>query len=376
MSKIILTEDQLKLINEKLGIPDNIVETTNLIFSKIINYLKKNKDEVMFDNSLNFTVSDDFTISDYKFNSITIFINLDYKPFYRKTGINSISINNEFELDTTTMLMQDVNYLIDNNTIQFNLTVQSFRYKLSTIYNYFKKNKVDITVKLTHELKHQYDKYKNPRIKIGKLADYYSKARTVINIPPINQFIHAMYYTHDIEKLVRSSELYSLIKSGKVNKTNFKEFMSNNQTIIYLKKLKELNFDSTIQELKTSFLDDIVKFLQFENPELEIEGLSSDQLIKLFLKIVYLKISLSKNMFLNNYLEDFDSLSKENKKYIQKNFNVNNLDKYSDYFYAEQKKINKKADELIRKLYKLFDLTNTVTENKVIFDQIFKLNLI
>lgn len=42
MNKIILTEDQLNSLNEKLGIPDNIVETANLIFSKIIQYLKEN----------------------------------------------------------------------------------------------------------------------------------------------------------------------------------------------------------------------------------------------------------------------------------------------------------------------------------------------
>lgn len=73
--------------------------------------------------------------------------------------------------------------------------------------------------KLTHELKHIFDKIKNTTSKIGKNADYYAFSSNEISIKPLNDFIYAIYFTTDIESSVRNSELYSNLKLNKVKKT-------------------------------------------------------------------------------------------------------------------------------------------------------------
>lgn len=381
MKTLLITEEQLRKINESLGVPDNIVETSEKVYDGIVKNLNTNKEELIEQKEFSFTINDNFRISGYTFSDLMIKFVIKHDYLTKKFNMTDTAYTNgEPNIDVDNMDMVDLGYSIDNSFILITMEIQNWRllYR-KTILKYFKENRNFIIGKLAHELKHSYDKYMHPNIKIGKSADYQAKIANYTNIPPLNEFIHAMYYTHDFETSVRCSEVYTLLKQNKINRENFKDFMNKNGTVLYLKKLKTLDFDNVYNEILTKYMKSVDSFIKFYGNGLDVSNFNNYKKVDMLLLTVYFFIYEIKNDYKNNYLDGTIELTPENKKYIKNNFDKDKYKSFLKYYYDNQRSINRKADETLKKLYNLYGLLKEGKEEKIDYKKIFpitKYNLI
>jgi len=390
--RIIITEEQLRILTETLGVPNNITETAQEIYNGMYKYLIGNKTEYI-DSNFNFTLSGDFNIGskkddngnltpDFIFIDVMIFVNLE-KGYYGSLALNNVSQNaKQGDPEDETLIMKEMDYSIEYNAIHFNF---KSNYYCGTTYgsiaNYIKKNWKIVNTKLSHELKHQYDRYKNPNIRIGKRADYFSKSDysnpKLLSIPPMNEFIFFMYYTSYFENLVRNSELYTELKQNKITKNNFKEFMSTNGTIKQLIKIRDLSLDKIIMDIKTNYLKELDKFLNYVYPLWDLNTVQIDNKINEFLKLINIDIHNLKREYITNYIGEITAeLMANHKKYLNKQFKFNNNERYLEFFYNEQKQMNKKAGDMLNKLYKMYDLLGESKINLLKMFPMSKFNII
>ena len=68
-------------------------------------------------------------------------------------------------------------------------------------------DKARIVSSFAHELKHEYDEYKQKHINIDTRLDYMSARDAMGTIEPIGEFAFMLYYTSIIESLVRPTEI-------------------------------------------------------------------------------------------------------------------------------------------------------------------------
>ena len=77
MKKIIITKNQLKLITEALGVPDNILDAADMLYDVVerdIKSIDTNQDEYTFDGSIQFELGDKKKI---KIDSYELTVNLE-----------------------------------------------------------------------------------------------------------------------------------------------------------------------------------------------------------------------------------------------------------------------------------------------------------
>jgi len=364
METIKLNETDLKLliekiVNERYGVPDNITQTSEQILKGIITFLNSDKkhDAAI---EVNFVIKDNFEISDFKFDFMRILITIKKISKYDNIGINGAVSNTTFKLVDGFKLKQ-LEYSTDNNYLEIILTAQNnfpitygiLSYVFNSASNYIKNV-------ITHELKHQFDNIKNPINKALAKSDYSSYISNLNkSIPPINNFVMALYYTHDLENLVRNSELYSELVQDNITEPEFRTFLENSDTYKTLVKYKYLTIDNIIFEIKNSYMSTVNEFLLFKNTE-NLEQMTDVQKIKEIFKILYIAIKDSKLKQLRNYmanvLKDQLTLISQNQKYYNKELRrLDNMD-IMEYFYNKQIEINKNADKTLIKLSKLYGM--------------------
>jgi len=222
---------------------------------------------------------------------------------------------------------------------------------------------------LTHEIKHGYDDFKNQYEGIKTRVDYSSKSNVNVGaITIINNFILDTYYVHNIENLVRPSELYSYIKTGKITKSQFYRFFTENSIFERLKKIKNIKYDNFIENLRNN-IDEIKK--AFDDNDIDYDGLTDDQIVKEILKITVINLtnykgSTIQDMLVRSFSEQFFGLSGKKKffdDYMKKmEIDVNNPEMF---FKKEIKTMSFLADKMIKKLAKLYDMTEPKNDSNI-----------
>jgi hypothetical protein len=171
----------------------------------------------------------------------------------------------------------------------------------------------------------------------------------------------AIYFTSDIEKSVRNSELFSLLQQNKVTKQNFREFLNSDDTIKRLKIYQNISFNDVINEIKTKYLDVIKNELSRYSQNYDFENMNPDEVVKKYLSAFYLGFVRSMDFQLKKYIVNFpeDIQKIQNnpkfKKELDKIFNLGET-KYLNYFYEKEKIIKNSATETLKKIHKLFNL--------------------
>jgi len=364
--KIKLNDSDLKeiiklVINESAGVPENIVETSKKMISKIIEHIKndinKNAETENF-----FIIKDNFKIGDFSFNSMQIIVEVirtqkqdseDYLNFNSASSVVSSKREGEF-------FVRDIEYSPENNMIVLTFTTTTpYTIKNSNVLKYLIGQENYFIKVITHELKHQYDKIKKPLSPLIKRADYSGFAENMGNsIEPINDFVKALYYTNDFENLVRNSEVYSQLKKDNITKDEFKYYLENTYVYKTLLRYKNINIDTIIGEIKQNYTNE----LNLIKTPFEI---STDEKINLLFKQIYLLIRDTKLNYLKNYLTNIVNgvkiLFGKNEEYYNNELKkMNNTDVMS-YFRIKQIEINKNAEKTIKKLSKLYSLLEEQT---------------
>jgi hypothetical protein len=293
--KIIITENQLKFINEALGVPDNILDAAEMLYDIVerdIKSIDSVEEEYEFDGEIELELGDKHKVM--------------IDSYELKVKIEEIE-DQEGVLDIISMGMgggfgfnRDV-YMKEtepSTTLELTITFAvGENWEPEGLIEKMEEDRVEHVASLAHEIKHKYDKQSKQFGLIGPDALYQAtQRRGNFGIPVLDRvFFRYMYYIHGIENLVRPVEVASLMKSKNITKSQFREFIENSRVYRELVEIKKFTFEDFINQLKDSEdrLDALLNHIGEDSSSMTI-----DQKIDRVLEVAYIDL-------VNNRMEMF-----------------------------------------------------------------------
>jgi len=381
--KIIITNKQHKLIMEALGVPDSILDAAEEfyeIFLDKLRSIKTNEDEYNFRGNVDITLGGKKKI---KIEEYTLEVNTHVVDSFDETAkVASMAMGQQFKFDRTIYMKRTK----ETTTANFGVTyVVSSDWTPNELYDEFYSDKDEHISSIAHELKHFYDKQVKPVDLVGHDVDYQATQQSPrFEIPVIDEkFLRFLYYSAMVESLVRPTEVASSIRTKKITKSQFKEFLKQNRTYQSLMELKNFTYEQLIEGLYDNMetIDGIMKMIG-SDPKTMTEQEKVDNLLNL----VYVNLGNSKIRLFVQYTEDksfgglfglmsiFGNMGEDDERMdkIRKQF-IKYITKYEknpkQFFKDEIRKFQMVADKMIRKIAKLYDMAeNDVPVSESIID--------
>ena len=372
MKNIIITENQLRLITEALGVPDSILDAAEKIYDLIGQDLKSitTKDEKYeFSNEVDIELGDKKKINIEDFELV---VNIEEYPtqIKGKPVIISMGMGQSFHFDRKVMMKR----IQKSETAEIEITYGvGENWEPSDLYDVYVEDRSEHLGSIAHELKHKYDKQSKELDLIGRDAEYRATHNYgSFGIPIIDgTFMRYLYYTTIAENLVRTTEVASQLKSDNITKSQFKDFLSNNRVYRELLEIKNFTFEKLIEGLRKDMdkVDEVLIYID-ENPS----ELTEEQKIRRILEIVYINLVNTKmSTFIDmtsNSRDELRSLfrglmgsslvdDEEEKKMDKlKNKFANHISKYkgntTQFFKDEIENFNYIATKMLKKIGKLY----------------------
>ena len=354
MNTIIIFKNK---INEAVGVPENIHETSEQIFKKLLAWVKKLKEEDLEPGvGASKSFRGEFQIADYDFSTVSIKLGVEPHKKIKEPDLMSMSVQTQskktedFKLQT--IKSKTVKILI--------LMVVPKDWNYDELPQFFEKNKNEIVENLSHELKHAYDHHKREFDNIENRAVYQGTIGLGTGIQPIDQFIHDIYFTSAGENLVRPSEFASAIKANKISQKDFLSFLKNHSTYQNFKRIQNFNFENFTKEI-LSQPKQVDKFIRRTGQD--PTKMRNKTKLKKVLEATYAYLANStittyQEMLKTSILDDLVGFEGEKHKmfsdFIKKMYRFKKPEDFYKY-YGKQFKIV--ADEMIRKIAKVYSLT-------------------
>ena len=296
MRNIVITESQLRLITEALGVPDYILDAAEMLYDvveKDIKSIDSIEDEYEFDGDIEFELGDKKKI---KIDSYELKVEIERVKGHGDGVIDIISMgmsggfgfNRDVymkETEPSTTLELTITFAVGEN------------WEPEGLIQKMEEERDEHVASLAHEIKHKYDKQSKKFGLIGPDATYQAtQRRGNFGIPVLDGvFFRYMYYIHGIENLVRPVEVASSMKSKNITKSQFREFIENNRVYRELAQIKNFTFEDFINQLKESEdrLDALLNHIG-EDPS----NMTIDQKIDRVLEVAYIDL-------VNNRMEMF-----------------------------------------------------------------------
>ena len=370
--KIIITENQLRLIKEAAGVPENILNEARVLYNIVKDKLKEinstDKEEYLFEN-----IKIDLTVSDVNFKNLNLIVKVDELENYNgvEPVIAAMGVGNEFDFDEGIMMQ------LNKETSTIDLYIQFIvpeGWEASDLYMVFIEQKIHNTSIIAHELMHRFRRNKKSKGLAGNTADYqtYASGRLNFRIPVINEFMRYSYFIQNEENVVRPTEIASRMIQNGITKEKFYEFLMEDEVIKELKRIQNFSFEYLIQGLYDQ-MDKVFELLKHagEKPKKN----SPEENIKIVLELVYinlsgLKVGFFENMVLSHEEQMFSKMgplsqlfggkeptedkSKVLKKY--KNHVTKYADREMDFFKDECERFNYVSTNLMKKITKIYSL--------------------
>jgi hypothetical protein len=285
--KIIISENQLRLLNEALGVPDFILDAADMLYDVVENDIRSIndiQDEYNFKGKINFELGDKKKI---RINSYEL--NVKIEEMEDEEGvldIISMGMGGRFGFD------RDVYLKINEPSTTLNLDITfavGDNWKPEELIAKMEEERDENVSALAHEIKHKYDKQAKEYSRMGPDAVYQAtQQKGNFAIPAIDRvFYRFMYYIHAIENLVRPTEVAYSMKRKNITKSQFKDFLEDNIVYKELLRIKNYTFDNFIQDLKQQEdrLDGLLEHIG-EDPS----DMSIDEKINKVLELVYIDL--------------------------------------------------------------------------------------
>jgi len=287
MKNIIITESQLRLITEALGVPENILDAADMLYDVVENDIRSIDD---IQDGYNFKGKIDFELGDKKKIRIDSYeLNVKIEEMEDEEGvldIISMGMGGRFGFDRdvylkinepSTILNLDITFAVGDN------------WKPEELIAKMEEERDEHVSALAHEIKHKYDKQAKEYSRMGPDAVYQAtQQKGNFAIPAIDRvFYRFMYYIHAIENLVRPTEVAYSMKRKNITKSQFKDFLEDNIVYKELLRIKNYTFDNFIQDLKQQEdrLDALLEHIG-EDPS----DMSIDEKINKVLELVYVDL--------------------------------------------------------------------------------------
>lgn len=373
---LIITENQFEvivnnlLITEKLGVPENILDSATILYDIIAQYLRGlnyESEEYVYATNI------DLQIEDVILKRLELDVNVNVFDFYEgKAELVSMGVGSRFRFDNK-ILMKIIE---KSNKIELTLSYGvSKDWVVSELYDRFTKDRVETESILAHELKHRFDKAKKTQDLIGRDAEYQSLISGLeFGIPVIRDFMRYSYFIQQAENLVRPVELASRMKQTNVTKDDFRNFLENDAVYKELLQIKNFSFEDLINQLKEQ-MDEIDGLL--DHAKINTDNMNDSGKIKKVLEIVYSSLANEKVSIFDKYttgpLDDlFSDIfggsfndKDDPKDNVRRKF-INHVAKYEgreiQFFKDECERFNYIATGMIKKIGKLYDMAKDNTE--------------
>lgn len=360
--KIIITESQLKLIKEAVGVPEGIIKAGEELFNLVSSELKNIDSK---ENEYNFEIKRKIIISDVTFKKINLNITVEEIDDYDgKPVIASMGAGNRFKFDEGAMLQ--LNFKDSTIDLQISFVVPE-DWDVNDLYQTFVEDKIRSTSVLSHEIMHRFHRQKQTFELIGGTADYQTYASGKINfgIPILNKFMRFSYFIQFSENVVRPSEVASRMIQKGIKKEDFLDFINNDEVFVELKEIRDFSYDYLIGKLydEMKYVDRLLEHID-EDPT----QMSDEEKIKSVLELAYINLVNLKVENFDNYFYDATEKLRnlfgldnknEGKEKIRRNF-VNHVSKYRnremDFFKDECERFNYVSTKLMKKISKIYSL--------------------
>jgi hypothetical protein len=375
MKNILITENQLRLITEVLGVPDAVLDAAEQVFDSVarnIKSIRTKKDEYVFRGNVGAQLGDKkkIDIDDYELT-----VNVVHPDDYdEEPQIMSMGMVQQFNFDRNIMMKRiqksstaeiEIDYAVSDN------------WKPSDLYNTLMKSKTKHLASIAHELKHKYDKQSKEIDLMGREALYHSTMKMGRSgIPAIDSvFMRALYFVSMTENLVRPVEIASIMKSKNITKSQFKDFLMKTDVYRELQNIKNYTFDDFINNMKEQ-MDRVDALLEHVNVD-GLEDMSEDDKIKKVLQVIYGTLTNTRldifqdmtsirqddfmSMFKDLFGQDLRKNDPEQKRLEQvRNKFYNYAAKYKDnpvkFFEDEFENFNYTANKVLKRLSKIYAL--------------------
>ena len=287
MRNFIITESQLKLITEALGVPDNILDAADMLYDVVeqdIRTIDTIEDEYKFDGKIEFEMGDKKKI---KVDSYELTVNIEkIEDEEGVLDIISMGMGGMFGFNRDIYMKENQ----PSKTLDLSITFAvGENWKPEDLIKKMEEERDEHVSSLAHEIKHKYDKQAKRHGLIGQDAEYQAtQRRGNFGIPAIDRvFYRYMYYISGIENLVRPTEVAYGMKRKNITKSKFREFLENHRVFKELVEIKNFTFDDFISQLKSqeNRLDALIDHIG-EDPS----NMSVDEKINRVLEVAYIDL--------------------------------------------------------------------------------------
>lgn len=343
-------------LEEAVGVPANIHETSEKIFKKILNWVKNLKKEDLEPGvGAQKTLRGEFQISDFPFSSVKLKLGVEPHKKIKEPELMSMSVQtqssktDDFRLKT--IKSKSVNILI--------LILVPVDWDYSELKPFFEDNKNEILQSLSHELKHTYDHHKKDYDKLEDRAIYQGTVGVGIGVDAVDRFIHDIYFISANENLVRPSEILSAVRANKVPQKEFLNFLTNHDTYRNFKRIQNFNFENFTQEIlsKPKQVDKFLKRIGKDPTNMRDKTKVRKVLEAAYNYLANSTISTYREMLQRSILDELLGFNDEREKMFQDFVKkMYRFKKPEDFYKYYEKQFKFVSDEMIRKIAKVYSL--------------------
>lgn len=384
--KIIITESQLRLLNEIVGVPNNILEAAEKLYNEVEKHVKSintKEDEYEFNGRLDVDLGEKkkIQVTDYILTVKTE----EIENYEGKPDISSMGVLQSFMFDRKILMK------VSEKTAKLELVINFVvgeNWEPYELFETMENDKVNQVASLAHELKHKYDKQAKPFSLIGKDAEYRAiQTAGTFGIPAIDRkFLRYAYFITGIENLVRPTEVASQMKSQNIKKSEFEEFTKTQRVFQELTEIKNYTFEKFIEDIKSN-MERVDALLDYIGED--YSDMTDDKKIKSVLDLVYINIANGKaDIFMDMTSDNMDDLIKmtslfgqvpsvliKKAKELEKTDEVrrkflNSISKHQNnpikFFEEEIENFSYVANKMLKRLVKLYSIAKDEDVNESI----------
>lgn len=306
--KIIITESQVKLLKEALGVPESILDAADMLYDVVEQNIKSIdtiEDEYKFDGDIEFELGDKKKV---KIDSYELTVNIETIEDHQGVlDIISMGMGGSFGFNRDKFMKENQ----PSTTLELHITFAvGDDWKPEEMIQKMEEERDEHVSSLAHEIKHKYDKQAKQFGLIGPDAEYQAtQRRGNFGIPVLDRvFFRYMYYISAIENLVRPTEVAYSMRRKNITKSKFLDFLRNNRVFKELIEIKNFTYNDFITQLKENEnrLDALLNHVN-EDPE----NMTINEKIDRVLEIAYIDL-------VNNKMEIFFQMTEHAKDDILK----------------------------------------------------------
>ena len=229
------------------------------------------------------------------------------------------------------------------------------------VMEFLNRNNVMSVSFFSHELKHEYDEFKRPHTSPEKRISYNSAKEMMATFPPLREFAFYLYFTHEIESLVRPTEVATALDEMGITKKQFVDFLFNNKTYKQLKEISEFSVEKMKKDL-LEYVGEIRQMLEDVDDEYS-DDMTDEEVVNRIMELTYITMVNKRgteylSMIVENPLEAFFGLPTRKSKWMDQY--IKKISKYENnpmrFFDITEIDLHRIANKMMRKLAKLYDM--------------------